>query len=174
MSRHCGIPTSPVELASRASSVEVKTWCTKTCHKYFTRCGFSSLLFLCEGVHSLTACLQFSLSSWLKVLYFSNTSGSIPILKPNTSARFVYFPHNLVFPNSSERTEIVLSLLTHCRPLARMHFSWFGGNANVSVEFVCILVYFQRHSRGCLIIVCFMFSAALWSLYQTPYYELLL
>lgn len=40
----------------------------------------------------------------------------------------VYFPHNLVFPNSSERTEIVLSLFTHCRPLARMHFSWFSGN----------------------------------------------
>lgn len=41
--------------------------------------------------HSLTPCLQISLSSWMKVLYFFNTSCNIPILKPNTSASVFTF-----------------------------------------------------------------------------------
>lgn len=41
--------------------------------------------------HSLMPCLQISLSSWMKVLYFLNTSCNIPILKPNTSASVFTF-----------------------------------------------------------------------------------
>lgn len=148
MSRHGGIPTGPVEPASWVSSVEVKTWCIKTCHKYLWRCIACS---------SPTLCLQISLSSWMKVLYFLNTSCNIPILKPNTSASVFTFLITLSWLLKKDRDRF-FSWFTHCRLLAQMHFSWFSGNTTVGLECIYISVCFQRHSRGCFPTLRFVFS----------------
>lgn len=70
MSRHCGIPTGPAELASWVSSVEGKTWCTKKCHKYsLWRCMVCSTIWPHAFISYCPLNWRFSL----------NTSCNIPI-----------------------------------------------------------------------------------------------
>lgn len=67
----------------------------------------------------------------------------------------VYFLHNLVFSNSSERQRLFFHYLLIAGPWLRCISQ---DSVEILLEFVCILVYFQRHSRDCFIIVCFVYS----------------
>lgn len=123
-------------------------------HKNMSYCKY---LWRCIACSSPTLCLQISLSSWMKVLYFLNTSCNIPILKPNTSASVFTFLITLSWLLKKDRDRF-FSWFTHCRLLAQMHFSWFSGNTTVGLECIYISVCFQRHSRGCFPTLRFVFS----------------